>query len=580
MASGFEKPITIIEAIDKIDSGDYLLPDIQREYVWKAEQIERLFDSILRDYPINSFMFWAIEEDSIKNNFRFYKFLSKYVEFHETVPQYINTTGYKNFYAVIDGQQRLTSLYLGLKGSYAYKLKYKQRGKETIKKNFPERHLYIDILNEMDPQMNDRQMKYDIRFLTKEQHEALSLDATTFWLKLNDILKYRTQTDLLRFVRSQPWQNSDHAIDTVCKIWDKIFLDPVINYYLEESQELDQVLDIFIRTNSGGQPLSLSDLLMSLISSEWHGAKQEVSDLIKGIYSGYGFKIDKDFVLKTFLVLYNDNIKFSVNNFDKANLRLLEENWDKFQDSILAAFSLLKKWGFSEGSLRSKNAVIPIVYFIYYNDLEENITNPIKNEDAKRNIRKWLCISLLKGVFGSQSDTVLSGIRSVLDQYKGKHIFPFEEIKERFKNSPTKNLSLNDDFLENLLTTQKDSYESYPILALIYSHLNYDDDQVYDQDHLHPASYFKKLKKSAETNEFFTDRNNWNSILNLQLINKSINRSKQAMSLAEWVETKNIDLDNQLIPKNVSLAIEDFKQFIEARRQLLLERLKNIIGMS
>ena len=580
MASGFEKPITIIEAIDKIDSGDYLLPDIQREYVWKAEQIERLFDSVLRGYPINSFMFWAIKNDKIKNNFRFYKFLSKYVEFYETVPQYLNTTGYKNFYAVIDGQQRLTSLYLGLKGTYAYKLKYKQKGNEPTKNNFPPRHLYIDILNELDPEKNDRQMKYDIRFLTKEQYEELSQDAEKFWFKFNDILKYKALPDLVKFANSQTWHNSEFAYDTVCSIWNKIYLDPVINYYLEESQELDQVLDIFIRTNSGGQPLSFSDLLMSLISSQWQGAKPEVSDLIKDVSSRCGFRIDKDFILKTFLVLYNDSIKFSVNNFDKANLRLLEKNWGKFQKSILTAFSLLKKWGFSERSLRSKNAVIPIVYFIYYNNLEGDFTNPVKYGEAKRNIRKWLCISLLKGVFGSQSDTVLSGIRSVLEEYKGKQVFPFEEIKERFKNSPTKNLSLTDDYLENLLETQKDSSESYPLLALIYSHLNYDDDQVYDQDHLHPGSYFIKLKKSGDANEFYADRNNWNSILNLQLVNKSINRSKQDTSLAEWVLQKKIDLDNQLIPKNVSLAIEDFKEFIEARKQLLLEKLKEIIGMS
>ena len=257
MANGFENPITIIEAIDKIESGDYLLADIQREYVWKAEQIEKLFDSVLRGYPINSFIFWPIEDDVKKNNFRFYKFLSKYVEFHETVPQYINTTGYKNFYAVIDGQQRLTSLYLGLKGSYAYKLKYKQIGDDSIKKNFPERHLYIDILNEFVPEKNDRQMKYDIRFLTKEQYEELSQNVEEYWFKLNDILKYKTQSDLLKFVKSQTWQDSDYAVDTICRLWDKIFLDPIINFYLVESHGLDEVLDIFIRANSGAQPLNI-----------------------------------------------------------------------------------------------------------------------------------------------------------------------------------------------------------------------------------------------------------------------------------------------------------------------------------
>ena len=121
MANELEKAITIKNAIDKIDSGDFLLPSIQRRFVWNPIQIEYLFDSIMQDYPINTFMFWEVEDDSIKNQFRFYDFLKKYVEYQGGNNNERKTKGYKNFKAVIDGQQRLNSLYIGLKGSYAYR---------------------------------------------------------------------------------------------------------------------------------------------------------------------------------------------------------------------------------------------------------------------------------------------------------------------------------------------------------------------------------------------------------------------------------------------------------------------------
>ena len=121
----FQYPITISDAIARIESRQYLLPAIQRKFVWSSEQIEVLFDSIMRGYPINTFMLWKVVDNKTKNNYKFYEFLKEYRAFFNDENPYINTKGYPDFMAVIDGQQRLTSLYLGLKGSYAYLLKRK-----------------------------------------------------------------------------------------------------------------------------------------------------------------------------------------------------------------------------------------------------------------------------------------------------------------------------------------------------------------------------------------------------------------------------------------------------------------------
>ena len=62
----FQTPITIKEAIENIESNKYLLPAIQREFVWKHSKIEWLFDSIMRNYPISSFLFWEVSGETKK----------------------------------------------------------------------------------------------------------------------------------------------------------------------------------------------------------------------------------------------------------------------------------------------------------------------------------------------------------------------------------------------------------------------------------------------------------------------------------------------------------------------------------
>ena len=73
----YEKPITIREAIVSIQNQEYILPAIQREFVWNTRQIELLFDSILRDYPISTFLFWKVKAENVEK-FKFYRFLPFY----------------------------------------------------------------------------------------------------------------------------------------------------------------------------------------------------------------------------------------------------------------------------------------------------------------------------------------------------------------------------------------------------------------------------------------------------------------------------------------------------------------------
>lgn len=577
--SGFKYPISISDAIANIESRKFLLPAIQRKFIWSSGQIEVLFDSIMRDYPINSFMMWNVTSEKTKNSYKFYEFLKEYRAFFRDENPFFNTRGYTDFMAIIDGQQRLTSLYLGLKGTYAYKMprKWWKDNEDCL----PTRKLYLNLTSAL-PKDDDRKMTYNFRFLSQPEVNKLSQSEDLFLV--NDIYLYQDQDALEDYMSERNWKDVTDvkfAKKTLRKLREVVFKDKLINYYQEENQDIDIVLDIFIRTNSGGEPLSFSNLLMSITTANWKkDARKEFKILIDAVYAN-NFIISADLILKCCLVLFNDNIKFQVANFDAQSVSVFDDNWERIKKCIEVTFELLKKWGFNDSSLRAKNAVIPIVYYIYHNEIEDEICKDIKHIEEKNAIRKWLCISLLKGVFGGQSDSVLTGIRKVLKSNFKKQIFPFEQIKAEFASNDAKSLTLSDEVIDDILKTQKDAPNSYAILALLYSHLRYDT-IAYHKDHLHPAAKFCKLKESdfssKEDYDFYRNAENWNSILNLQLLDGSTNESKNDEDLSEWVKNKNIDLKSHLIPEGVSLDFKDFRIFIEKRKELLATTIKAIVG--
>lgn len=108
---GYQTAKTIAEVMTGIETKKYLLPSIQREFVWSQKQIETLFDSLMRDYPINSFLFWDVPESKI-NDFRFYEFLRDYHQRNKRHNPVANTAGMHSVTAILDGQQRLTSIYI------------------------------------------------------------------------------------------------------------------------------------------------------------------------------------------------------------------------------------------------------------------------------------------------------------------------------------------------------------------------------------------------------------------------------------------------------------------------------------
>lgn len=598
MAGKYETAISISKAIQNIDGGDYLLPAIQRKFVWNSQQICSLFDSLMRDYPINTFMMWDIESAEIKNHYKFYEFLKFYCKrFDEENPHRPTNANTKDFKAVIDGQQRLTSLYIGLCGTYAYKQPRKHWPHSKNDTDLPPRKLYLDLKSPADSD-DESMMLYNFRFLTDAQYESwVEGERVEYhWFCLHDILKMKKEENMddvlfnivLPYVKKNNLEENEFSRKTLARLYKVIRNDSVIHYFNETSQEIDHVLDVFIRTNSGGTKLDFSDLLMSIAVASWDGDfRQEIDDLIKRIYQSQemGFYIGRDWILKTCLMLVGSDVKFKVRNFNANQVKLIQQSWNDIKECIVASFKLVNRLGLNEQSLTSRNAVMPIVYYLYSkkNDgvqLYKVINSLAKQPEQRREIGKWLYMALLKGVFGGQADTILSSMRQVINENIDEELFPLKQIIDRYKVG-NKDLRFTDEYIEDLLNTQHGDNRCRALLLLMFPERN--EAETLHIDHLHPQTEFSKnklgertfLKDNEELHQFYLDPKKWNSLANLHPLNASLNSSKNDMPLDLWIENSNNQFDKKslLIGESVSLDFEKFKTFYFSRREALKQRL-------
>lgn len=578
----FVEPISIKAAIDGVHKKQYLLPAIQREFVWNTYQIERLFDSLMRDYPISSFLFWEVEKNNI-HKYQFYEFVREYHERDNTHNPKANLDGESGITAILDGQQRLTSLYIGLKGTYAYKLPRKRWDNDSA---FPKRKLCLNLIAPSE----DSDLEYEFKFLTKKEYEED--DENHVWFVVGDILNlteavdvndYLLENDISEYGKSK----FRFANKTLFKLYEVIHKNKSINFFLEQGESLDKVLNIFIRVNSGGTQLSYSDLLLSIATAQWQhkDAREEITSFVDEINNvGDGFNVNKDFVLKNCLVLCDfKDIAFKVDNFNKENMLQIESDWEKISMAIKSAIILLSSLGYHRDTLTSNNALIPIAYYLYRINSPSNFSESSKYKDDRAVIFKWLVIALLKRTFGGQPDNVLRPIREVIKNSQEEG-FPFEDILAKLKGS-TKSMTFDDDEIDNLFYYQYGQAYTYSVLSFIYPSLDFR--HKFHQDHIFPKKLFtrKRLLKRGilePTIDFYLD--NYNYLANLQLLEGVPNQEKSDKDFKTWIEEKypvkaerKEYMKRHYIP-NVDLSLENFKEFIEEREKLITSSFKALLS--
>ena len=563
MSNLIDDSITIYEALQNIKNGKYVMPAFQRQFVWSMEQIEKLWDSILLNYPIATFLFWHVDDSNVTWDTYFCGFLSK-VTFDsrkqaDCVNYDLTNINVKNTdTAILDGQQRLTALFLSLIGEACIRPNYarKKYGDLIVAKLLIELNKNKIAVDEEE--YNSK--KYDIKFSDK----IGKLSPTQFEVKniLDEKFQNQTSRDMAinEAIMNVPADSKDYARNILTNLYEKIFIEKLVRYTEITDMKQDDALEMFVRFNSGGKALRKSEITMSILEAYWPSAKTEFGKILVDSFEGFG----TDFIIRSALMLYGDVVKSNIN---KKIAEDLKNDWNGFKKSLANLESMLKEMKIEVSRFsNSWNVLLPIIYHIYY--------NPNYNQDIN-GVRAYLLRAIIFTYFQSGTTSKLQQMKSNINS------FDYEISIEMLDQM--NDLRVTEGKIEDILNTEKGSRVAGEVLY--YLNLDWTNKSFkYEQDHLHPDNRFNESKPTSISME---DWKKWrgmrNRLPNLHLLEGRSNGSKNDMRLVDYYNDMNdaqkVAFHNQaMIPQGVSLEIENFEIFYEARKTVLSEKIRKMLG--
>lgn len=573
--------ITIGDLLADVNSR-YFLPAIQRPYVWRADQVITLVDSLLKGYPISSLMFWAVDED-LKRELKIYSFIEHWKPGMQNPAASANG---RDVTLVLDGQQRITSLLIALRGSFAEKAKHKRRSSPDA---WSEKTLYIDLLADPDAELEGEDVEFGVSYGLRFHAHPPRSDYRHQWFRVGDVLNHRSpeklealvETTLARVHHGVTPYERELITATLRRLHEVIWMDEVINYYTERSASVDRVLDIFVRANDGGTKLSKSDLLMSLITSKWENrsARGEIFDFVDHINKELPQpnKITKDFVLKSCLVLCGFDVKYNVANFTQQSIAEIERNWPDVRDALERTFRYLNGLGITEENLSSLNAVLPIAWFLYHApDVTLRGTSEFDRQNA-RAIQRWLINSLLMGVFAGTSDRTISAARKTL-----------KEASQVSRNFPEAQLyhalalggrmaRLDERAVEDLLDLSYNKPRTFLALSLLHDDLDWSG-TAHHVDHIIPRARADRrvlMGMNLPESRIREITASVDRLGNLQLLPGQENLEKGDLPFESWITGRSDSYRSRhLIPYTPELwTAAMLPEFLRSREKLIRERL-------
>ncbi len=404
--------------------------------------------------------------------------------------------------------------------------------------------------------MDNPEDNYQFEFHAKTPEN----DKEHFWFKVGDILELESVWDYA--------QEHDLKGDRLklLETLNKAFHDKqLISFFEETEKNLNKVLNIFIRVNSGGVKLSYSDLLMSILTASFSSDIREKMNKLVDALKDRGFpNVGKDQVLKTCLLLIGKDTTFELKNFNKKNIKEIEENWEKITDSIYNATKLLENFGYAS-YLGSAYILSSLAYFYFLNSK--------MNENDKEQALKFVRNAQITSYFSNSTDTKLSTIAHSIKEAR-----TFEAFNHNLAKHQTCPLKITNDAIEEMMCSSSHALV-FPILQILYPNLNCKT-TTFHIDHIYPKSKFKKENKKLDK-DFYECGNH---LYNLQLLEGQENSAKKDKDPESWLKEEykgeqaieEYKKRNYIDP-NLKLEWENIKEFREKREEAIIKTLKEAL---
>lgn len=560
------KSYRVSDIIAEIESEKFVLPVIQRRLVWDEEKMETLFDTLLKGDSFGGVMVIEEEKDS-KPLFNFRPFTKDGSIIQSR--KIDKLTQLQNF--VIDGQQRLQSFYIGLRGSingkvlyfdlfsdykseYEFKFennisKLPKQSKDNIDREIPEHNWYLasGLLQRLKDTNDEDQVASEI---IKSQKVDIELQ----------------KAHIIKNVKAFYKNTLNSEVIGISKV--------ILNKSLDETSNRQRIVELFRRLNDGGTKLSPFDLVASVLKGFAWEMEGFLEDTLKS-YTEIGLSQDN---LIKLLFLLQDNHKKEMASIDGSDASFAIKNRERIIATLEGLKSFLiesKLYNYYKDSNRSFIPLFFIAYHLYHKQItNEEIKKFFVNYDAGNTefpkMKKWLYHSLINGVFRSRGagwTPYKTGIKKILEKIQlFKNLdFPVEILFEVYDNHPI------------AFTTHYDlaNLESLDYAFVFY--LIYDRGQtirIQDVDHILPKSTLEN--HGVESTKI-------NCIKNYQLLDYSTNRgAKNANPFREWINESVADkqafVTKHLIPANEAIWDEDnYDAFIAERGNLILNKIDSFI---
>jgi len=410
------KPVSLASLLN-LRNRDLFLPHIQRPFVWEFDpQVLRFLDSLMKNFPIQTFLFWKTN-DAIKAR----KFMDDVLEdpdLSDFYDQQASKQGKEKVF-VLDGQQRLQSLFATFDGSFYGSDLYINllEGDQEIENGLS---YLFSLSNE-----NLALPHFRIRSLTGDRRNSEDI-AEELNQELSQILITESQTDRIQRER-RVRKNISQLVSLIRE--DKHFWIEELDGTTNDAYQYKSVLNIFIRVNSGGTKLDAGDLMFAAMKEAWSDIEENIETIVGNLNASGNMSFDKVLVIKGLMLASGKGAVLSPEFFTgtdaEANLRVLEQNWATAE----RAFSQLRDFiyndlkVYSDKVIRSYNAFIPIFDFFF--------RKPSPTPEDIADLKSYYYRSQLFNWYSARTDQILNAVHNIVATDESDR-FPLAGVKDYF----------------------------------------------------------------------------------------------------------------------------------------------------
>jgi len=576
---------TVYDVVGRLNSqlpGALYLPAIQRHFVWHMKQICSLFDSIMQAYPIGTFLFWEVE-DSQRHHYAFYEFIRDYNEHaHHRDNRSAPRSLPRSLVGVLDGQQRLNSMYVALQGSYSAFIGGKGNKCSRLE-SFPRREFYLN-LGFVPP--DEERCQFEFLFLTNEEQQNRILSHRQAWFPVANVFQCTDESALEaewdRYIDALPPQakaglNDSRGLEMIRLLRTRLHVEKLITYFPIRGRDLTSALQIFIRANNGGTRVSEPEMIFSTIVAHWQDGRSSIEALRQRLNEkGSGFDFSVSNLMLACLTLAGLPVRLRIESFRPAHVDVIRGQWAEICIRLLKAADCAVAWGLSGNPAIKPNFIIALAVMLH---------RGIWTKSADNAVRLFTLRCLLCDLFQRQ-EKPLTLLRELAHSGsdRGFNENDLRSVEERFRVEFGTRFLFSPEQLEELLSLHIGDNRVFLLLSLLHPHHDAHE-HAFHKDHIHPYAKFHDLSAFKLSQEAQLRWHDWkNRLPNIQLLQGQVNMSKQDKAFKEWLEEEYLgDIRRGLylvandIPSETSLDFCNFETFYKERQNHLRTRLAQLL---